>query len=414
MANVKQILLVDDHFEMLEFLRSMLELSGQDYEVLAVPSAEEGLLELQRTNFDLLITDVRLPGMSGFDLVRRVRKLRPNMATIMITAYSTAQGRKEAEVLNVYRYFTKPLDTDAVLAAVYAALYGETAEPPTNTVFPHPSSPTAVSTRVQHRLNSLRADTGATGLFLANLDGKILYRASSNNRDINLDELVAVVTRNIENNFNLAQTLGGEVPFTIQYHAGTAYELYNANIGRRYFIAMYFDVTSRRGRIGTIWVFAQRAIKDLSKLLPEIESVATAPRVDEKSAASPASAAPAEVPSEPGAPAKSEPAAAPQPLVPEAVEGSKEGEIDYDAERALIDQIPSWSELEAESVEQDINGLLDILNLSEGITGVDLDSFWDEATVETDDTNGISFEEALKRGLISLSNRAKEEEEDEA
>jgi two-component system, NtrC family, response regulator PilR len=141
MANVKQILLVDDHFEMLEFLRSMLELSGQDYEVLAVPSAEEGLLELHRTKFDLLITDVRLPGMSGFDLVRRVRQLRPNVAIIMITAYSTPQGRKEAEALKVYRYFTKPLDTDAVLAAVYAALYGETAEPPTNTVFPHPSSP---------------------------------------------------------------------------------------------------------------------------------------------------------------------------------------------------------------------------------------------------------------------------------
>ncbi|MFQ5435503.1 MAG: hypothetical protein ACE5FD_11560, partial [Anaerolineae bacterium] len=53
MADVKKILVVDDHFEMLELLRSMLESSDQDYEVLAVPSAEEGLLELRRTNFDL-------------------------------------------------------------------------------------------------------------------------------------------------------------------------------------------------------------------------------------------------------------------------------------------------------------------------------------------------------------------------
>jgi CheY-like chemotaxis protein len=404
MANVKQILLVDDHFEMLEFLRSMLELSGQDYEVLAVPSAEEGLLELQRTKFDLLITDVRLPGMSGFDLVRRVRQLRPNMAIIMITAYSTPQGRKEAEALNVYRYFTKPLDTDAVLAAVYAALYGETAEPPTNTVFPHPASPTAVSTRVRHRLNSLRADTGATGLFLANLKGEILYRASSNNSAIDLDELVAVVTRNIKNNFNLAQTLGGKVPFTIQYHAGTAYELYNANIGRRYFITMYFDVTSRRGRIGTIWVFAQRAIKELSKLLPEMEAVADASHADE-GAASPASAARADSPPEPQASTKPKPVpAAPEP----------EEEIDYEAERALIDQIPSWSELEPGETEQDINDLLDVLNLSEEITAVDLDSFWDEATVEPgDDANGISFEEAMKRGLISLEDQEKQEKEEE-
>ena len=65
MADVKQILVVDDHFEMLEFLRSMLELSNEAYEVRAVPSAEEGILEMTRAKFDLVITDVRLPGISG-------------------------------------------------------------------------------------------------------------------------------------------------------------------------------------------------------------------------------------------------------------------------------------------------------------------------------------------------------------
>ena len=73
MAKLKKILVVDDHFEMLEFLRSMLQLSNPDHEVLGVPSAEEGLLELHSVPFDLLITDVRLPGMSGFELARWVR-----------------------------------------------------------------------------------------------------------------------------------------------------------------------------------------------------------------------------------------------------------------------------------------------------------------------------------------------------
>jgi CheY-like chemotaxis protein len=72
MEEVKQILVVDDYFQMLEFLRSVLEFSHHEYQVLAVPSAEEGLLELRRTEFDLVITDVRLPGMSGFDRVRKV------------------------------------------------------------------------------------------------------------------------------------------------------------------------------------------------------------------------------------------------------------------------------------------------------------------------------------------------------
>jgi DNA-binding response OmpR family regulator len=401
MANVKQILVVDDHFEMLEFLRSMLELSGHDYEVLAVPSAEEGLLELQRTNFDLLITDVRLPGMSGFDLIRRVRQLRPNMAIIMITAYSTTQGKQEAEGLNVYRYFTKPLDTDAMLSAVHAALYGEGKTPNSSaTASPvRQRSSQPVSTRVQHRLNSLRADTGATGLFLANLSGEILYRSDSNNSDIDLDELVAVVARNIENSFNLAQTLGGKVPFTIQYHAGNAYELYNANIGRQYFITMYFDVTTRRGRIGTIWVFAQRAIKELSQLLPDVETVAEA-IIESPPAAD------AEMPTQPSLPTRSSRTRSRAKTEPEKT-------IDYDAERELIDQIPSWSELESDEMERDINDLLDVLNLNEGLKAVDLDSFWDEAHVEPKEAgSGISFEEAMARGLISLENGDEEEKEE--
>jgi DNA-binding response OmpR family regulator len=397
MANVKKILVVDDHFEMLEFLRSMLEMSGHDYEVLAVPSAEEGFLELQRTNFDLLITDVRLPGMSGFELIRRVRRVRPDMAVIMLTAYSTAQGKKEAEELGVLRYFAKPLDTEAMLTAVHTALYGEAGDEGMAEAAPvrAPANRShSLSLRVQHRLDSLRADTGASGLVLANLDGKILYRAGSKSVSIDLDQLVAVVARNIENGFGLAQALGGKVPFTIQYHAGDQYELYNANIGRDYFITMYFDVAARRGRIGTIWVFAQRAIKELFPLLTEAGRTA-APTAVPTAAPTVETA----VPDEPQSPPP------PEPVAVEADE-----EIDYDAERRLIDEIPSWSDLEGGDESADLDDLLNVLNLAEDVTAVDLDSFWEEAVVEPETPgSGISFEEAMKRGLISLGDETADE-----
>ena len=390
MANVKNILVVDDYFEMLEFLRSMLEISGHDYEVLAVPSAEEGFLELQRTNFDLLITDVRLPGMSGFELIRRVRRVRPDMAVIILTAYSTAQGKKEAEELGVLRYFAKPLDTEAMLTAVHIALFGEAGDDGVAEAAPVravANRPLSLSLRVQHRLDSLRTDTGASGLVLANLDGKILYRAGSKSVPIDLNQLVAVVARNIENSFGLAQALGGKVPFTIQYHAGDQYELYNANIGRDYFITMYFDVAARRGRIGTIWVFAQRAIKELFPLLTEADRTAT----------------PTAVPASAPAVEKAIPAEPPSPPVPEPAVTEAEEEIDYDAERQLIDEIPSWSDLEGGDESADLDDLLNVLNLDGDVTAVDLDSFWEDAVVEPETPGtGISFEEAMKRGLISL------------
>ncbi|MCZ7669691.1 MAG: response regulator [Chloroflexi bacterium] len=79
---------------------------------------------MRRTHFDLVITDVRLPGMSGFDFVRRMHRFQNQAPVIMITAYSSTEGQKEAEELGVLRYFSKPLDTDAVLMAVQVALHG--------------------------------------------------------------------------------------------------------------------------------------------------------------------------------------------------------------------------------------------------------------------------------------------------
>lgn len=282
MADVKKVLVVDDHFDMLELLRSMLELSNDECEVLAVPSAEEGLLELRRTHFDLVITDVRLPGMSGFDLVRHIQKLGRNTPIIMITAYSSYEGQKEADSLGVLRYFPKPLDTDAVLMAVQTALHGEAAKTEEVAAAYRMSETTAVSTPIRKRLQTLHADTGATGLILATAEGQILFEAITSRR-LDFSRLIPVLAQTIRQSFALSQHLDSELPNTIQYHAGDTVELYCANVGQSHFLTLFFDVHSRRGRIGTIWVFTQRAIKDLLEELPH----ATAPLAPQMPVAAP-------------------------------------------------------------------------------------------------------------------------------
>lgn len=67
---VKRILIVDDHFDTLKFLRSLLELADNRYQVVAVRSGEEAGLELRRP-FDLLITDIHLPGIDGIEVATR-------------------------------------------------------------------------------------------------------------------------------------------------------------------------------------------------------------------------------------------------------------------------------------------------------------------------------------------------------
>lgn len=381
MADVKQILVVDDHFEMLELLRSMLRLAGHDYQVFAVPSAEEGMLELLRTKLDLLITDVRLPGMSGFDFVRRIRRRQPDLPVIMITAYSSVQGQKEAEELGIYRYFAKPLDTDAVLTAVHTALYGE--PPPKLPELAPPPPQVPIPDTVQRRLQTLQMDTGATGLVLSATTGQILLELGDNSR-LDLPGIVSKVAENVKNSLVLSELLGEETPFTIQYHTGNATELYNANVGRDYFVTLIFGLESRRGRIGTIWVFAQRALRDLVALLPPQSGLKTAVSPPLVSLSPPAPAPPIE-PVLAASPLSSqtsyfmpEPAAADQPAPP--------AEITFPE---LLPETPAAAPVEplfaapATPTEEDVADLLSALNLDESAMRADLDDFWAQAATQS-------------------------------
>jgi DNA-binding response OmpR family regulator len=413
MADVKQILVVDDHFEMLEFLRSMLELSSRDYQVLGVPSAEEGFLELRRTPFNLLITDLRLPGMSGFDLIRKVQRFRPEIPIIMITGYSSEQGQKEAADLGIFRYFQKPLDTDGLLAAVRDALYGP--EPP-----PEPAAAAPVSIElsgeVRKRLDMLRTDTGAKQIVLASVQGHVLYE-SGYSSNLDLAALAATLAGSVHNSFRLAEQLGSDDPFMFHYQSGRTFDIYSANVGRDCFVAMFFDTESRRGRIGTIWVFAQRGIRELASLLPSTQAAApevkkaaepparpaapktTMPPVEKERVVSrppEARATKAAVKEpEPAPPPKAAPAELPpldRPVVPAPAENNLDAFWD--------------SAIQAEAAEpapmMDIQGLMELGLPVDKLAEVDVDAFWDAAlTAEEPAAAGMSLEEAMRQGLLS-------------
>lgn len=411
MADVKHILVVDDHFEMLEFLRSMLELSSQDYEVLAVPSAEEGLLELRRGNFDLLITDVRLPGMSGFDLIRRVQRLGLELPVIMITAYSSSQGRKEAAELGVLQYFQKPLDTDDVLTAVTRALHGDAAEPAAKRTTA--VQPFELTDDLRRRLETLRVDTGALQLVLSAINGQVLHSAGGGPR-LDLDKLATIIARNVSDSFLLAQEIGSKEPFTLQYHAGARLELYCANVGEQYFLTLFFDAAARRGRIGTIWVFTQRAIKDLQNTLPATYQ-ATGQATSLPPAQTTGRAMPKPTPKQEKPPTSKPvqpvaPAAAPAAVEPEEIELVPAENLptnitiigDGIGETTQTDEAMSVLDINPEELHALLSG-----NLEETAKEVDLDAFWDDVLTLTDEESeeankGLSIEEAVEQGLIDL------------
>jgi DNA-binding NtrC family response regulator len=118
----KRILVVDDERSVAFLLSENLAEMDPAYQVQMAHSGEEALGLVTAAPFDLIITDLRMPGMDGLELIRRVQEISPNTRTILITAYGDGDAEQKAGCLGVYRYVTKPFKTDEFTQIVEQAL----------------------------------------------------------------------------------------------------------------------------------------------------------------------------------------------------------------------------------------------------------------------------------------------------
>ncbi|MCR4406087.1 MAG: response regulator [Anaerolineae bacterium] len=117
MGNKARILIVDDEPGMCEFLEYLLE--GEGYEVSTALSGAEGLLRLEENGFALVLADIKMPGMDGIELLRRVRELDKNVVFVVMTAYASMETAIKAIKYGAYDYLGKPFeDTDKILAVI--------------------------------------------------------------------------------------------------------------------------------------------------------------------------------------------------------------------------------------------------------------------------------------------------------
>jgi two-component system response regulator HydG len=116
-----RILLVDDEPDMLKLIP--VRLRAEHFEVEVARSGPEALDRLSRESFALLITDLMMPGMSGLELLDRVRKSWPEMAVIILTAHGTIEGAVDAVKKGATDFLTKPVRSGELLLRVNNALH---------------------------------------------------------------------------------------------------------------------------------------------------------------------------------------------------------------------------------------------------------------------------------------------------
>jgi DNA-binding NtrC family response regulator len=119
-AQTARILIVDDDASQRSLLHSFL--AGQGLETLPVASGEEALEVLRERPVDMMISDVRMPGMSGLETLRRARELNATLPILLVTAYADVREAVGAMRDGAVNYLTKPVDLDELLDSVQAAL----------------------------------------------------------------------------------------------------------------------------------------------------------------------------------------------------------------------------------------------------------------------------------------------------
>jgi two-component system response regulator PilR (NtrC family) len=116
----QNILVVDDEKSMCEFLEIMLKKDG--YEVTSTTSGDKALELLDNNLYSMVLTDVRMPGVNGFEVLRKTKEVSPDTVVIMITAYGSPEGAVTAIKEGAYDYITKPFRVEEVKLTIKKSL----------------------------------------------------------------------------------------------------------------------------------------------------------------------------------------------------------------------------------------------------------------------------------------------------
>ncbi len=115
-----RILIVEDEQDMLAGLRNIL--SSRGYNVETAGDGRSGLEKVEKSTFDVVITDLKMPDVNGIEVLRKVKEIHSDTIVIVITGYGTVENAVEAMKLGAYDYIAKPFDAEHIRMVVRKAI----------------------------------------------------------------------------------------------------------------------------------------------------------------------------------------------------------------------------------------------------------------------------------------------------
>jgi FixJ family two-component response regulator len=227
----KHILIVDDQHEVRRMLRAGIETLGPEFQVLDLPSAEESLVVISIQSVDLLVTDIRLPGMSGLELMEKVRKRNPGLKVILITGLPDPEIRRQVAEAGAEAFFIKPVQMAAFLDAVEKAIGGVEILSPAALPFLETTQPIET---LPERLANLRQELGAEAVVLLDEFGKIVAQAGELPGGEAESLLIPYLLSAISAGVRLSVSLDKPIPENLLFVKGSRHNLCAVNTGLAY------------------------------------------------------------------------------------------------------------------------------------------------------------------------------------
>lgn len=268
MNDKKLILIVDDDKSILRMLEFGLKKLGSDYQFYTAHNIYNAMEQVEQKWFDLVITDYMMPGMTGVDLARAVRRISPETQVVLMTAYGSAELRHTLDNLGIDGFLNKPFTMDQIREVVLQSVKANSEHLPSVQLEANPTVPDTKNIitsadSVDSQLQKLLVDAGVRGAMLISSDGypvQIVGQIAS----ANSDSICALIAANFYYPTELSDLLGNQQHFKSSFYEGDANNLYVCKVNGKYLLAVLFDVKLRPG---VVWFYTKQAAMALATLL---------------------------------------------------------------------------------------------------------------------------------------------------
>ena len=267
-AEPDKILVVDDSPQISKALSDLLSTSG--YLVRTAPSAERALQILESATFDLIITDLKMTGMSGIDLARQVLQKTPDLPVVILTGFGDMDSVIDALRLGVADYLKKPFSIDEVTSVVereIAKSKGRQAAPVAVTPAEKPPRLYIFGQRdleqIEAVLSRLRAQATAESAMLVEQAGYVIAaKGMSSGADVK--PLSNLIANSRSTSASLATLLGEAQDFFTSYMEGQRVSVYTTSLGRDLYLAI---IVPKGTKQGLVWLYAKEAAVEIDRIV---------------------------------------------------------------------------------------------------------------------------------------------------